>query len=131
ARAPAAGGRVGAPRARRPTRDPREVRARLRAGVGGNAAAGSGPGVVPPARFCSACGAGLPAPPPVTCARCGAEHWRNGAACANAIVARSDGRILLTRRALGPWRGLWWAPGGVSEQREAGGGRARSAAHAG
>ena len=80
---------------------------------------------MPPARFCSACGAGLPAPPPVTCARCGAEHWRNGAACANAIVARPDGRILLTRRALAPWRGLWCAPGGFSEPLEPPGETAR------
>jgi 8-oxo-dGTP diphosphatase len=64
------------------------------------------------ARFCSACGAALPAPPPVTCAACGAEHWRNAKPCANAIVSRPDGRILLTRRAHAPWRGAWCAPGG-------------------
>jgi ADP-ribose pyrophosphatase YjhB (NUDIX family) len=66
------------------------------------------------ARFCSACGAELPAPPPVACASCGAEHWLNAKPCANAIVVR-DRRILLTRRAHSPWRGSWCAPGGFCE----------------
>jgi 8-oxo-dGTP diphosphatase len=64
------------------------------------------------ARFCSACGAELPQPPPVVCAGCGAEHWRNAKPCANAVVSRADGRILLTRRAYAPWRDRWCAPGG-------------------
>jgi ADP-ribose pyrophosphatase YjhB (NUDIX family) len=70
---------------------------------------------VPRVRFCSACGAALVSPPPVICAACGAEHWRNAKPCANAIVSRGDGRILLTRRAHSPWRGLWCAPGGFCE----------------
>jgi ADP-ribose pyrophosphatase YjhB (NUDIX family) len=69
------------------------------------------------ARFCSACGAGLPAPPPVQCERCGAAHWRNAKPCANAIVVR-DGAILLVRRAHAPWRGSWCAPGGFCEPDE-------------
>jgi ADP-ribose pyrophosphatase YjhB (NUDIX family) len=52
------------------------------------------------------------------CEACGAEHWRDVKACANAIVARPDGRILLTRRACAPWRGLWCAPGGFAEPHE-------------
>jgi ADP-ribose pyrophosphatase YjhB (NUDIX family) len=66
------------------------------------------------ARFCSACGAELSGPPPVTCARCGVDHWLNAKPCANALVVR-DGRILLTRRAHAPWRGAWCAPGGFCE----------------
>jgi len=73
---------------------------------------------VPVARFCSACGAALPSPPPVACAACGAEHWRNAKPCANAIVSRGDGRILLTRRAHSPWRDLWCAPGGFCDEQE-------------
>ena len=69
-------------------------------------------------RFCSACGAALPSRPPVKCTACGAEHWRNAKPCANAIVSRSDGRILLTLRAHTPWRGLWCAPGGFCEHAE-------------
>jgi len=67
---------------------------------------------LPSVLFCSACGARLSASPPVTCAACGTEHWRNAKPCANAIVSRPDGRILLTRRAHDPWRGAWCAPGG-------------------
>jgi 8-oxo-dGTP diphosphatase len=70
------------------------------------------------ARFCSACGAELPHRPPVACAACGAEHWRNAAACANAVVRRADGRILLTRRAHSPWLGRWCAPGGFCDHDE-------------
>jgi ADP-ribose pyrophosphatase YjhB (NUDIX family) len=67
---------------------------------------------MPAVRFCSACGAPLEHAPPVACATCGAEHWRNAKPCANAIVERPDGRILLTRRAHAPWRDRWCAPGG-------------------
>ena len=67
-------------------------------------------------RFCSACGAELPAPPPVTCARCETSHWRNPKPCANAIVI-DDGRIALVRRAYreSPWYDTWCAPGGFCE----------------
>ena len=68
-------------------------------------------------RFCSACGAALPAPPPVTCAGCGTSHWRNPKPCANAVVVR-DGRVLLTRRAHQPWNGAWCCPGGFVERGE-------------
>jgi len=70
------------------------------------------------ARFCAACGAELPRRPPVACAVCGVEHWRNAKPCANAIVSRPDGRILLTRRAYAPWRDGWCAPGGFCEYDE-------------
>jgi ADP-ribose pyrophosphatase YjhB (NUDIX family) len=69
---------------------------------------------VPVARFCSACGERLPGMPPITCAACGTQHWRNAKPCANAIVSDGD-RVLLTLRALAPWRGMWCAPGGFSE----------------
>jgi ADP-ribose pyrophosphatase YjhB (NUDIX family) len=72
---------------------------------------------VPDARFCSACGAALAAAPPVTCSSCGTSHWRNPKPCANAIVVR-DGRVLLTRRAHGPWQDAWCAPGGFCEHGE-------------
>jgi ADP-ribose pyrophosphatase YjhB (NUDIX family) len=65
-------------------------------------------------RFCSACGAELPARPPVTCTRCGTEHYLNPWPCANGIVVR-DGRVLLARRAHAPWYGLWASPGGFCE----------------
>lgn len=70
------------------------------------------------ARFCSACGAELPSRPPVACSACGVEHWAPGSACANAIVRRADGRILLVLREQAPWRGLWCAPGGFANRLE-------------
>jgi 8-oxo-dGTP diphosphatase len=62
-------------------------------------------------RFCSYCGAPLPAPPPVTCAACDTSHWLDAKPCAGALVTR-DGRLLLVRRAHEPWRGRWDIPGG-------------------
>lgn len=72
---------------------------------------------MPVARFCSACGERLPRTPPVTCAACGTQHWRNAKPGANAIVSDGD-RVLLTERALTPWRGMWCAPGGFCEPGE-------------
>jgi 8-oxo-dGTP diphosphatase len=72
---------------------------------------------MPEVRFCSACGAELPSPPPVVCSSCGTEHWRNPKPCANAVVVESD-RVLLIRRALAPWQGMWNTPGGFCERGE-------------
>jgi ADP-ribose pyrophosphatase YjhB (NUDIX family) len=69
------------------------------------------------ARFCSVCGAELPGRPPVRCARCGAEHWRNPNTCANALVVRGR-EILLVQRAHAPWFGMWCAPGGFCDEGE-------------
>ena len=68
-------------------------------------------------RFCSHCGAPLPAPPPVTCAACETSHWLDAKPCAGALVTR-DGRLLLVRRAHEPWRGRWDIPGGFCGPRE-------------
>ncbi len=68
-------------------------------------------------RFCSHCGAPLPAPPPVTCAACDTSHWLDAKPCAGALVTR-DGRLLLVRRAHEPWRGHWDVPGGFCGPRE-------------
>jgi 8-oxo-dGTP diphosphatase len=68
-------------------------------------------------RFCSQCGAPLPAPPPVTCRACDASHWLDAKPCAGALVARR-GRLLLVRRAHEPWQGRWDVPGGFCGLRE-------------
>jgi ADP-ribose pyrophosphatase YjhB (NUDIX family) len=72
---------------------------------------------MPPARFCSACGAELESAPPVTCSACGVSHWRNPKPCANAIVVDGE-RVLLARRANAPWKDGWGAPGGFCERGE-------------
>lgn len=68
-------------------------------------------------RFCSSCGAELPAPAPVECPNCGAQHWRNAKPAAAGLVVR-DGCLLLVRRAHDPWRGLWNAPAGFCDADE-------------
>jgi ADP-ribose pyrophosphatase YjhB (NUDIX family) len=61
--------------------------------------------------FCSACGAEIGIPAPAHCASCGRDHWLNASPAACALIVH-DGVLLLTRRAIDPWRGLWCAPGG-------------------
>lgn len=69
------------------------------------------------ARFCSQCGTALAAPPPTRCSACGADHWRNAKPATGAVVL--DGtRVLLTRRAHGPWRDGWCVPGGFCDTGE-------------
>ena len=62
-------------------------------------------------RFCSSCGAPIGAASPVVCRACGAPHWANARPCAAALVV-DGGKLLLTKRALEPWLGLWCAPSG-------------------
>jgi ADP-ribose pyrophosphatase YjhB (NUDIX family) len=68
-------------------------------------------------RFCSECGAPLPAPPPVTCRACDTSHWLDAKPCAGALVSRA-GKLLLVRRAHEPWKGAWDVPGGFCGPRE-------------
>jgi 8-oxo-dGTP diphosphatase len=68
-------------------------------------------------RFCSNCGARLDEPPPTTCAACGTSHWLNPKPCGGALLV-NDGKLLLARRAIEPWRGRWDIPGGFCDQRE-------------
>jgi ADP-ribose pyrophosphatase YjhB (NUDIX family) len=68
-------------------------------------------------RFCSECGAPLPAPPPITCRACDTSHWLDAKPCAGALVSRA-GKLLLVRRAQEPWKGAWDVPGGFCGPRE-------------
>ena len=69
-------------------------------------------------RFCPLCGGRLnraPVPPDqreqAVCGACGFVFYLNPKVVAGPIPER-DGRILLTRRAINPGRGLWTFPGG-------------------
>src|SRR6266511_260841 len=66
-------------------------------------------------RCCSRCGASIGTPAPVACRTCGAMHWANAKPAAAALVVQ-DGKLLLTRRAIEPWLGLWCAPSGFCDE---------------
>jgi 8-oxo-dGTP diphosphatase len=48
------------------------------------------------------------------CPACGHIHWRNAKPCAGALVVR-NGKALLVRRRIDPFRGYWDIPGGFCE----------------
>jgi 8-oxo-dGTP diphosphatase len=49
-----------------------------------------------------------------TCPACGRIQWRNAKPCAGALVIR-NGKVLLVRRKIEPFRGYWDIPGGFCE----------------
>jgi 8-oxo-dGTP diphosphatase len=65
-------------------------------------------------RFCSACGASVGVRAPTACPACGSPHWLNASPAAGTLVV-DGGRLLLTRRAIEPWRGMWCAPSGFCD----------------
>lgn len=72
-------------------------------------------------QFCPRCAAPLPTPdePPERvvrqeCSACGAVHYKNAKPTASALVIR-DGRVLLGRRSVEPFRDCWDVPGGYLE----------------
>jgi ADP-ribose pyrophosphatase YjhB (NUDIX family) len=79
-------------------------------------------------KFCPVCGAprggasGAPREPNLLlCAACGFQFWQNSKPAVGAIVARKiDGRlhVLLARRGIDPYRGMWDLPGGFLENGE-------------
>jgi 8-oxo-dGTP diphosphatase len=68
-------------------------------------------------RFCSFCGGHVGRRAPVACPHCGGEHWPKMNAASGACVVH-DGKLLLLRRSLEPWRGAWCAPGGFCDEGE-------------
>jgi NAD+ diphosphatase len=54
----------------------------------------------------------------VRCASCGFVGWANSAPCAVALVEDDEGRLLLGRRAVEPYRGMWDTPGGYLHEHE-------------
>ena len=69
--------------------------------------------------FCSACGAALveqvvEGRSRQVCPACGRIQWRNAKPCAGALILR-NGKVLLVRRSIEPFRGYWDIPGGFCE----------------
>ena len=72
-------------------------------------------------RFCPRCAGELDrsgAPARLDCPRCGFVAHANSAPTAGAIVEDGAGRILLARRGVEPFRGMWDIPGGYLEEGE-------------
>ncbi|HEY9900665.1 MAG TPA: NUDIX hydrolase [Pantanalinema sp.] len=52
------------------------------------------------------------------CPACQAVFYENSKPCAGALVSDGEGRLLLARRAIAPFLGLWDIPGGYLEAGE-------------
>ncbi|MBO9542017.1 NUDIX hydrolase [bacterium] len=52
------------------------------------------------------------------CPACGTVFYENSKPCAGALVSDAEGRLLLARRAIQPFFGLWDIPGGYLEDGE-------------
>ena len=52
------------------------------------------------------------------CPACGRLWYQNAKPCATVVVEDAAGRVLLTRRAIEPFKGLWNLPGGFLEADE-------------
>ena len=71
------------------------------------------------AQFCTACGTPLVGQvvdhrTRRVCPACGQIHWQNAKPCAGALVIR-NGKVLLIRRIIEPFKGYWDIPGGFCE----------------
>ena len=78
-------------------------------------------------RFCPRCAADLERVVPdgddeerLRCPACGLVLYENPAPTASAIVVDDRGRVLLARRGIEPFRGMWDAPGGFIRPGESG-----------
>jgi ADP-ribose pyrophosphatase YjhB (NUDIX family) len=73
----------------------------------------------PGARFCPICATPLVEQildhrPRRVCPACGHVLWRNAKPCAGALIVR-NGKVLLVRRTIEPFKGYWDIPGGFCE----------------
>lgn len=73
----------------------------------------------PEACFCPVCATPLVEQsidhrPRRVCPACGHVHWGNAKPCAGALIVR-NGKVLLIRRTIEPFKGYWDIPGGFCE----------------
>lgn len=70
-------------------------------------------------RMCPRCGSALGNDGVrAECTGCDSVFYANSAPCVSALVEDGTGRLLLARRAVEPYLGLWDAPGGFLEEGE-------------
>jgi ADP-ribose pyrophosphatase YjhB (NUDIX family) len=70
-------------------------------------------------RFCPRCAAELDVGRGrADCRACGSAYYASSAPTAGALVLDGDGRILLARRGIEPYRGFWDIPGGFLDEGE-------------
>lgn len=67
--------------------------------------------------YCYTCGHLLETLPPAVCKSCGTHHWNDAKPTGVALV-HHEGRLLLIRRAVEPWKGRWDFPGGFCNDTE-------------
>lgn len=71
-------------------------------------------------KYCSICGCELGEGKPFApqqCDNCGNPHYHNSKPCSGALVVR-EGKVLLARRGVEPYKGCWDVPGGFLESGE-------------
>jgi len=70
-------------------------------------------------RFCPKCAESIERHDgSVTCPACGFVAYANSAPTASALVEDDEGRLLMVRRAIDPYRGMWDLPGGFLDEGE-------------
>ncbi len=72
-------------------------------------------------RYCPHCGSdafGAKSTKEMHCTACGFSFFQNAAAAVACIITDAEGRVLLTRRACDPWKGMLDLPGGFVDPAE-------------
>ncbi len=68
--------------------------------------------------FCPKCGGKLGGEQHPVCSSCGFVFYQNAKPTASFLLENDEGDVLLVRRAVEPFKGMWDTPGGFCEQAE-------------